>query len=197
MNVQPHKLLTSLLLILVAYSFSIHIEAATYDGVHQLVARRFPFMVGKVAFQPLVGTNEETFELQTQGKRLVIKATSPSAAAVGLNHYLNHYCHISISRCGNNLPTHFRLVPIQGTVRRTTPFKYRYALNYCTYNYSYAFYRWSDFEWELDWMALNGVNLMLALWAWKPYGPRRLRHWGSGRKTFNASSPDQPTRRGG
>mgnify|MGYP001696712812 CR=1 FL=1 len=81
MNVQPHKLLTALLLILVACSFSIHVEATTYDGVHQLVARRFPFMVGKVAFQPLVGTNEEAFELQTQGKRLVVKATSPSAAA--------------------------------------------------------------------------------------------------------------------
>ncbi len=43
-----------------------------------------------------------------------------------------------------------------------TPFKYRYALNYCTYNYTYSFYNWSDFERELDWMALNGINLMLA-----------------------------------
>ena len=65
MNLQPHKLLASLLFILAASSFSIHVEAATYDGVHQLVARRFPFMVGKVVFQPLVGTNEEAFELQT------------------------------------------------------------------------------------------------------------------------------------
>ena len=46
------------------------------------------------------------------------------------------------------------------TVR--SPFRYRYALNYCTYNYTYSFYDWNDWERELDWMALNGVNLMLA-----------------------------------
>ena len=86
MNSKTPKLINSLLIILVACSFSIHVEAATYGGVHQLVARRFPFMVGKVAFQPLTGTNQEAFELQTQGKRLVVKATSPSAAAVALNH---------------------------------------------------------------------------------------------------------------
>ena len=189
MNSKTPKLINSLLIILAACTFSTRSEAATYDGVHQLVARRFPFMVGKVVFQPLVGTNEEAFELQTQGKRLVVKATSPSAAAVGLNHYLNHYCHISISRCGNNLPTHFRLVPIQGTVRRTTPFKYRYALNYCTYNYSYAFYRWPDFEWELDWMALNGVNLMLAPLGMEAVWTETLKTLGFGQKDIQRFIP--------
>ena len=39
--------------------------------------------------------------------------------------------------------------------------RYRYALNYCTFNYTMSFYSWADWERELDWMALSGVNLML------------------------------------
>ena len=39
---------------------------------------------------------------------------------------------------------------------------YRYALNYCTINYSFSFYTWEDWEKELEWMSLNGVNIMLA-----------------------------------
>ena len=41
-------------------------------------------------------------------------------------------------------------------------YKYRYALNYCTYSYTMSFWNWKEWEHELDWMALNGVNLMLA-----------------------------------
>ena len=161
-QLRPRHFLLIVLLLLVANTLAAKEQATEFGGVRQLVARRFPFMVGKVVFLPLTNAKTEAFELQTQGKRLVVKATSPSAAAVALNHYLNYYCHISISRCGNNWPSHFSLVPLERAVRCTTPFKYRYALNYCTYNYSYAFYRWPDFEWEIDWMALNGVNLMLA-----------------------------------
>ena len=189
MNLQAHRLLTSLFFILAALSFSTHCEAATFGGVHQLVARRFPFLAGKVTFQPLQGAAGDAFELQTQGQRLIVKASSPSAAAVAVNHYLNHFCHISISRCGNNLPTRFTFVPITGIIRRTSPFKYRYALNYCTYNYSYAFYRWPDFEWELDWMALNGVNLMLAPLGMEAVWTETLRTLGFAQKDIDSFIP--------
>ena len=37
----------------------------------------------------------------------------------------------------------------------------RYSYNYCTLSYSMAF--WGEQEWrdELDWLALNGVNVVL------------------------------------
>eukprot|EP00760_Papus_ankaliazontas_P008822 PhM_4_TR13934/c0_g1_i1/m.43672/K01205/NAGLU; alpha-N-acetylglucosaminidase len=43
-----------------------------------------------------------------------------------------------------------------------TPFEYRYALNVCTFGYSAAFWDWPRWEWEIDWMALHGVNTPLA-----------------------------------
>ena len=48
-------------------------------------------------------------------------------------------------------------------MHRISRFKYRYFLNYCTFNYSFAFADWPAWERELDWMALNGINLALAV----------------------------------
>lgn len=39
---------------------------------------------------------------------------------------------------------------------------YRYFMNVCTFGYSYAFWGWDRWEREIDWMALNGINLPLA-----------------------------------
>lgn len=51
---------------------------------------------------------------------------------------------------------------VKNPIEKETFAEYRYALNYCIINYSYSFYTWEDWERELDWMALSGVNLMLA-----------------------------------
>lgn len=32
----------------------------------------------------------------------------------------------------------------------------------CTHSYSFVWWDWARWEWELDWMALNGINLALA-----------------------------------
>ena len=59
-----------------------------------------------------------------------------------------------------------------------TPFQYRYALNYCTFNYSMSFYQWKDWERELDWMALHGVNLMLATMGMEIIWQKTLQQFG-------------------
>jgi hypothetical protein len=41
--------------------------------------------------------------------------------------------------------------------------KYRYDFNYCTYSYTMAFWDWDRWEKEIDWMALHGINLPLAV----------------------------------
>ena len=44
----------------------------------------------------------------------------------------------------------------------TTIEKFRYHMNVCTFGYTYAFWKWSQWEQHIDWMALNGINLPLA-----------------------------------
>ena len=47
--------------------------------------------------------------------------------------------------------------------RHETDLKYRYDFNYCTYSYTMAFWDWDRWEKEIDWMALHGINLPLAV----------------------------------
>lgn len=42
------------------------------------------------------------------------------------------------------------------------PGRYRYYQNVCTHSYSFVWWDWARWERELDWMALNGINLALA-----------------------------------
>ena len=54
----------------------------------------------------------------------------------------------------------------------------RFFLNYCTFGYSMVWWKWRDWERFIDWMALNGINMPLAItgqeaiWynVWKKFG---------------------------
>ena len=82
--------------------------------------------------------------------------------ARGLNHYLRHYCHASVSWCGDNLASIPDTLPAVGGPVHIEAFQpLRYYLNYCTYSYSMAFWGWEEWEKEIDRMALQGVNLPL------------------------------------
>ena len=148
--------------LLTGIAFSTSSQAGEFDGVTQLAKRRVPWLASHLVFTGIPKTdNKDAFTLSSQNGKIVIAATGPNAAAVGLNWYLKYYCHRSMSHMGDNLlpVTPIPVIKEPVTVHGVVP--YRYALNYCTYNYTMSFYNWADWERELDWMALNGVNLML------------------------------------
>ena len=160
--------------------------SANLTPVIELAHRVVPWMDGKLGVIPMQKEHgEDVFELSTElvsgdkssrvaqspaGKgeprpteiKLLIRASDPVSAAMGLNYYLKYYCHRSMSHVGNNLAPVKSLPPVTQPVHRTSRFKYRYFLNYCTLNYSFAFADWTGWERELDWMALEGINLALA-----------------------------------
>ena len=81
--------------------------------------------------------------------------------ACGLNHYLKYFCKVNISQVGDQVTMPAQIVPVVSPVFRETKAKIRYSYNYCTLSYAMAF--WGEKEWrnELDWLALNGVNVVL------------------------------------
>jgi alpha-N-acetylglucosaminidase len=151
--------LTYLLILLLP----LQLFAQQFDPVKALVKRRAPWLSDHVIFKSLKSNSPEVVELQTIKNKLVISASGANAAAVGVNWYLKYYCHRSMSHMGDNLSpvSPIPVVSKKATVQAGA--KYRYALNYCTYNYTMSFYSWADWERELDWMALNGVNTMLTV----------------------------------
>lgn len=55
------------------------------------------------------------------------------------------------------------LPAVEKKIRMETPLTMRYDFNYCTFSYSMAFWDWDRWEKEIDWMALHGINMPLAI----------------------------------
>jgi len=133
------------------------------QAVFDLAQRVAPWLAPNLELRLIPGDGHNgVFELETADGKLVVRASDPPSAAMGLNWYLKYYCHRSISHLGNNISPVAVLPEITGQLRKVARFHYRYFLNYCTLNYSLAFADWPRWEHEIDWMALNGVNLALA-----------------------------------
>lgn len=110
-------------------------------------------------------TAKESFFVigQNSNGQIVIKADCPVSAATGLNWYLKYYAgiHLSWNCMQADLPE--ELPPVTVPEQHIAASQVRYYLNYCTFSYSMAFWDWDRWEQELDWMALHGINLCLAL----------------------------------
>jgi len=103
--------------------------------VAELAHRVVPWMDGRfVLIRIPKDAGQDVFELRTEGSKLAIRASDPVSAAMGLNYYLKYYCHRSMSLVGENLAPVKVLPALATPVHRTSRFKYRYFLNYCTFN---------------------------------------------------------------
>ena len=121
----------------------------------------------------------ETYRFQTRGGGLIIEGSSASAMAVGLNRYLNDYCHTTVSwYAADAVEVPERMPVVPATVSGKALVKDRFFLNSCTFGYTMPWWRWADWERMIDWMALQGVNLPLAstgqeaVWqeVWREFG---------------------------
>jgi alpha-N-acetylglucosaminidase len=91
-----------------------------------------------------------------------------------LNWYLKYWCNASVSwgvnGTGNQLRLPVVLPAVAQPFRMASPHLYRYYMNVCTLSFSTVWWTWERWEQELDWMALNGINLPLAYtgqeWVW-------------------------------
>ena len=138
------------------------------DDVEQaqaLAVRLSPTLAGKVEFHTIAADDgKDVFTLESRGGKVVIGGNNAGSMAVGLNRYLNRYCMTTVSWYADvpvQLPRVLPDVPVAERVTARVP--QRFFLNYCTWGYTMPFWQWHDWERFIDWMALNGVNLPLAI----------------------------------
>ncbi len=124
-------------------------------------------------------TERYVVRTDTTSGKILIEGTTPSSMAVGLNRYLYSCAKTDVSWHAldevclpDTLPRPSQ--PLEGEARCGM----RFFLNYCTFGYTMPFWQWSDWERLIDWMALQGINMPLAItgqeaiWqrVWKSYG---------------------------
>lgn len=113
----------------------------------------------------LVNTDKKTdfFELDQNKNKVVVRGNSYVSIATGINWYLKYYANIHLSWNGMTAKLPANLPAVKQKERRETDHTTRYYLNYCTFSYSMAFWDWERWQQEIDWMALHGINLSLAI----------------------------------
>ncbi|MCX6245874.1 MAG: alpha-N-acetylglucosaminidase [Bacteroidetes bacterium] len=119
---------------------------------------------GEFVFKRLENdTARNAFELSAWGKKIVIRGNSGIDLASGLNWYLKNYCNAQFTVIDSHIDLPEKLpMPIE-TIRIRTPYQYRYFFNVCTFGYTMAWWGWEEWERQIDWMAMNGINLPLAI----------------------------------
>ncbi|MES2418389.1 MAG: alpha-N-acetylglucosaminidase [Bacteroidota bacterium] len=148
--------------------------------IRAMIARLLPAKSDSFILETIVPKNyTDSFCLESKDDKILIKGTNALAMAKGFNYYLKNYCHISVTWYAKD-----RLIPPAQLPSVTEPigqacrFENRFFLNYCTFGYTTLWWKWNDWERLIDWMALNGINMPLAItgqeyiWqkVWKKFG---------------------------
>ncbi|HTJ48141.1 MAG TPA: alpha-N-acetylglucosaminidase [Cyclobacteriaceae bacterium] len=109
-------------------------------------------------------TAKDEFEIESAKNNVIIlRGNNGVAVASALYYYLKEYAHCQITWNGTNLKIGNKLPALPEKIHKTSPYEYRYYMNYCTFNYSMSWWDWSRWEKEIDWMALHGINMPLAI----------------------------------
>ena len=137
------------------------------EAVQALARRIVPAIADRVIFQH-IDADTDTFSVTCKDSNIIIQGSTTSALCVGLNHYLRNHLGVCVSWYADE-PVFFpesdtaSLFCIETSVTGKSDLKNRFFLNYCTFGYTTPFWEWSDWERFIDWMALNGVNMPLAM----------------------------------
>lgn len=104
---------------------------------------------------------EEYFSVASLRGKILLTSNSGLGLASAFNCYLKEVCNCHVSRFGKQVDLPHNLPQVNGKIDRKTECKYRYAYNYCTHSYSMAFWGKEEWQKEIDFLAMNGVNLVL------------------------------------
>lgn len=133
------------------------------NPVQGILTRWLPAHAQHFTLEPLAADDGlDAFEIESVGDKVVLRGSTGVAQASALNWYLKYFCncHISWDSTQLSLPDPLPHAP---KTRMSTPYRYRYDFNYCTFSYSLPFWDWERWEREIDWMALNGINAPLSV----------------------------------
>lgn len=146
------------------YNISIT-EKDTVLELYGLVERTIGARYKESFLFEILDDGREYYEISSVDGKIRIRANSGVCAAAGLNYYYKYFCHVHISQVGNNVRMPEKLPVVDEKVLMQTPFQVRYSYNYCALSYTMAFWQEEEWQRELDWLALQGVNVVLDITA--------------------------------
>ena len=137
---------------------------AAESTVRGMIARYAPVHSNDFVLESLPPEKgHSVFEIESRGTKIVLRASDGVALASCFNWYLKHVAQCQVSTRGDQLKLPRHLPGLAKTIRRVSPYQVVNYLNYCTFCYTSAFWSWSQWEREIDMMAMSGVTTPLMI----------------------------------
>ena len=159
-------MIRSLLLILGSFSAAAVMAQHGDEASALALARRIaPAWAAYIHFEKIpADSGREVFELESRDGRVIIRGNDVNAMTRGLNYYFQRFANIDISWYRDEAPAFRMPMPVvTSRVHVEARCSQRFFLNYCTFGYTLPWWQWRDWQWFIDWMALNGINMPLAI----------------------------------
>jgi alpha-N-acetylglucosaminidase len=108
------------------------------------------------------GAAKPWYAVSAHGGKLTVEGSDPVALTKGAYSYLKSTGAAQASWEGDRVDLPWRM-PDADITRTETPFRHRAYMNTCTFGYTTPWWTWSRWEREIDWMALHGIDMPLAM----------------------------------
>ncbi len=129
-----------------------------------LIERIFPGRSGEFRLETIqADQGRDVFEIESRDGKVVLRGNNGVSLASAFNWYLKYTARCDFSECGKQLRLPGVLPPVIEKIHHVATVPHRYMFNYCTFGYTMPWWDWPRWERELDWMAMNGINLPFIL----------------------------------
>ncbi|KIW14596.1 hypothetical protein PV08_07380 [Exophiala spinifera] len=143
------------------------VSSGSIQGLTDLVKRHLPQLSENISFilhedKYTSNASNDQFVVHCDAGKVKVEANSVTALASGLHRYLADVAHVDIYWSIGSKLHQLQALPACEPLNGSSVVPWRYHFNTVTFSYTTAFWSWEDWEHELDWLALRGVNLPLA-----------------------------------
>lgn len=134
------------------------------QAVYDLIERVTPGY-GKQFSLELIesGKGKDIYEIAQGNGKIILRGNNAVALATAYNQYLKYHCNAHVSWFGNQLDLPKKLPIPTKTTRNDINGEYRAYFNYCTLSYTGAWWDWERWQREIDYMAMNSINMPLSV----------------------------------
>lgn len=142
------------------FSFGKNQEKAIYA----LIERVTPGYAKQFRLELIEPENgNDVYEVDRQGNKVVLRGNNAVALATAYNWYLKYTCNAHLSWFGDQLQLPKKLPLPEARERKIIQGKYRVYFNYCTISYTASWWDWKRWQREIDFMAMNSINMPLSV----------------------------------
>lgn len=102
----------------------------------------------------------QKFSYSTENGKILLEGNTTISLCVAYYQYLRKWCNVNLSFCGSHMELPDTL-PLPSKTEGTLNGEYRSFFNYCSFSYTAAWWDWEDWQWTIDFLAMNGINMPL------------------------------------